>query len=169
MIEVDRVQLREQHVKEPPALPGSPLDDQQILRGEQDAAQMPEQFADALCLPFPDFDVFLLFLSPGKDDRHLMRSVPVRRPDRHPAKGLLPPDHLLIPAGPVASPHAAQMKRLNDIGLPLCVASDEHIHSRAGCDLHAFIVSEILQNQGIHFHSATKPRLTQDTRTGRIR
>ena len=151
-IEIRRPQLRKLHVQKTTALRRPAFDDLKILRGKQNRAHVPQQFADALRLARADAHRFALLLGFVKRDAHLVRTVPLLGPHAHTCARLPPTDELVIARGPVASSQAAQVKRFQNVCLPLCIGPGEHRHARAWLDERALVVPKVRQTQGFYAH-----------------
>ena len=151
-VKVLRAQLRELHVQKPAPLRRAVLDDGEILRRKEHAADMPEELADALRLPRADAHELLFLLRAAQQDRHLVRAVHLLREDLHARAVRAPADELLVARRPVASAQAAQVQRLQDVGLALRVRPGEYGHAAVRRDARLLIISEIFEAQRLNAH-----------------
>ena len=111
-IKIGWPQLRKLHIHKTPSFRRAFLDDLQIFRRKQHAADMAQQFADAFRLPKPDAHGFFLLLGAAEDHGNLMRAVALSGFDRHPRGILSPLNQFFIARGSVAFAQAAQVQRL---------------------------------------------------------
>ena len=82
-----------------------------------------------------------------------MGAVPLLGFDIHAGARLAPAYELLIAGRAMAAAEAAQVQRLQDVGLSLCIWAGKYGHAAAGLDERLLVISEIFEAQRFDVHT----------------